>query len=146
MCKLLIIESFFSMKIKIFYFPLGLVAKIWLIPPGGLLPVMPTIHTLKKNSKNTIMFCTLSLSLRGRAKKFFCLKWWREREREKLCKKMNHDVFDQTKAEKLKTQQSSKFTTFISISYTHSLGLYILQVFCVGSLFLLKEPPKLVPF
>jgi hypothetical protein len=45
---------------KIFYFPLGLVAKIWLIPPGGLLPVMPTIIHHKKNSKNTIMFCTLS--------------------------------------------------------------------------------------
>ncbi len=77
-------------SLKIFYFPLRLVAKNWLMPPGGLLPVMPTIihHKTKFKKHNHVLY---TLSLRGRAKKFFCLKWWRkrerEREREKLCKK-----------------------------------------------------------
>jgi len=60
-------------SLKIFYFPLRLVAKNWLMPPGGLLPVMPTIihHKTKFKKHNHVLY---TLSLRGRAKKFFCLK------------------------------------------------------------------------
>jgi hypothetical protein len=80
-------------------------------------------NNTSQNKIQKTQSCSVHSLTERQSQEIFLLKVMKkERERETLQKKMNH-VFDQTKVEKFKSQQSSKFTTFISISYMHPLTI-----------------------